>query len=294
MRCQSFRQGAGNQAGFCRGEFEPALSVLVTTADSTLNHCLLNIVALARSLKRRCAPTGRSILIVANPIAACKSGLFREIFAITQWRISSSRYWTIWQGVPGLSLHAYYNHAIDGSITPRLRARFDAWHHIAGLSDASLAQKIAADRIDILIDLSGHTNENRLLCFARKPAPVQVSWMGYPGTTGLKAMDYYLADRHFLPPGKFDDQFTEKLVYLPAIGAVPARPKSAAGQRTARFGKRIRYLRQLQPPRQAHSICHCACGRVFYRPSPKREWWLAECRRMARRARSWTGLLKVA
>jgi protein O-GlcNAc transferase len=117
---------------------------------------------------------------------------------------------------PGLSLHAYYNHATEGSITPRLRNHFRHWHRIAGLSDAALAQKIAADGIDILIDLSGHTGENRLLCFARKPAPVQVSWMGYPGTTGLSAMDYYLADRYFLPPGKFDDQFTEKLVHLPA------------------------------------------------------------------------------
>jgi protein O-GlcNAc transferase len=116
----------------------------------------------------------------------------------------------------GLSLHAYYNHATEGSITPRLRSHFHHWHRIAGLSDAALAQKIAADGIDILIDLSGHTGENRLLCFARKPAPVQVSWMGYPGTTGLSAMDYYLADRYFLPPGKFDDQFTEKLVHLPA------------------------------------------------------------------------------
>ena len=116
----------------------------------------------------------------------------------------------------GLSLHAYYNHAIEGSITPRLRSHFDAWHRISGLSDAALAQKIVADGIDILIDLSGHTGENRLSCFARKPAPVQASWMGYPGTTGLSAMDYYLADRHFLPPGEFDSQFTEKLVHLPA------------------------------------------------------------------------------
>ena len=50
---------------------------------------------------------------------------------------------------------------------------------------------------------------------ARKPAPIQVSWLGYPGTTGLRAMDYYLADRHWLPKGQIDAQFTEKLVYLP-------------------------------------------------------------------------------
>ena len=125
-----------------------------------------------------------------------------------------------------LSLHAYYNHAVEDVATKRLRGHFSQWHAIAHLSDAALAQKIADDGIDILIDLSGHTGANRLLCFARKPAPVQASWIGYPGTTGLRAMDYYLADRYFLPPGVFDSQFTEKLVYLPA--SAPFLPDETA------------------------------------------------------------------
>jgi predicted O-linked N-acetylglucosamine transferase (SPINDLY family) len=115
-----------------------------------------------------------------------------------------------------LALHAYYNHTVEDGVSVRLRAQMKHWHRIAGLSDAALAEKISSDGIDILIDLAGHTAENRLLTFARKPAPVQVSWIGNPGTTGLSAIDYYLADRHFLPPGEFDSQFTEKLVYLPA------------------------------------------------------------------------------
>jgi predicted O-linked N-acetylglucosamine transferase (SPINDLY family) len=119
-------------------------------------------------------------------------------------------------GMPGLSAFAYYNHRAEGHMTPRLRALVEQWHPVAELSDEALAMKIASDRIDILVDLSGHTGANRLLTFARKPAPVQVSWIGYPATTGLAAMDYYLADHHFLPPGDFDAQFTEKLVYLPA------------------------------------------------------------------------------
>jgi predicted O-linked N-acetylglucosamine transferase (SPINDLY family) len=118
---------------------------------------------------------------------------------------------------PQLSLHAYYNNDIEDAITQRIKGHFDYWHPIVGLDDATLTEKIRADNIDILIDLSGHTAKNRLLVFARKPAPVQASWIGYPGTTGLQAIDYYLADRFFLPDEYFRAQFTEKIVYLPAI-----------------------------------------------------------------------------
>lgn len=117
---------------------------------------------------------------------------------------------------PHLSLHAYYNHVVNDHVTQRLRSRFAHWHPVSGMPDAELAEKIRADGIDILIDLSGHTAGNRLLTFARKPAPVQASWIGYPGTTGLSAVDYYFADRFLLPPEQFDDQFTEKIVRLPA------------------------------------------------------------------------------
>jgi protein O-GlcNAc transferase len=115
----------------------------------------------------------------------------------------------------GLQLHAYHSSAAEDGVSQRLRALVHGWHPVAALSDLQLTKKIMDDGIDILIDLSGHTGLNRLPAFARKPAPIQASWIGYPGTTGLRAMDYYLADRHFLPPGEFDRYFTEKLVYLP-------------------------------------------------------------------------------
>lgn len=119
-------------------------------------------------------------------------------------------------GYKRLSLHAYANHVIDDDMSKTLRGYFAYWHPIHPLSDDELAEKIRTDGIDILIDLSGHTALNRLLTFARKPAPVQASWMGYPATTGLQAIDYYLADRFLLPEGEFDDQFIEKIVRLPA------------------------------------------------------------------------------
>jgi predicted O-linked N-acetylglucosamine transferase (SPINDLY family) len=125
-----------------------------------------------------------------------------------------------------LELHAYYNNVVEDAVTQRLRGYFAGWHPISTLNDAATAGAIMEDGIDILIDLSGHSASNRLPVFARKPAPIQVSWIGYPGTTGLRAMDYYLADRYFLPPGSFDRYFTEKIVYLPAN--VPFRPFQSA------------------------------------------------------------------
>ena len=125
-----------------------------------------------------------------------------------------------------LTLHAYANHVVDDEVSDRLKGCFAYWTPVIGLNDDELAAKIRSDGIDILIDLSGHTAKNRLLTFARKPAPIQASWMGYPGTTGLQAMDYYLADRFFLPQEPFKDQFTEKLVYLPA--SAPFMPYEAA------------------------------------------------------------------
>jgi predicted O-linked N-acetylglucosamine transferase (SPINDLY family) len=122
----------------------------------------------------------------------------------------------LWAHYPNLSLHAYYNHSTNDKITEQLKRHFVHWQVVVGLPDAALADKISADGIDILFDLSGHTAKHRLLTFARKPAPIQVSWMGYPGTTGLMAMDYYFNDRFHLRQGGLNAQFTEKIVYLPA------------------------------------------------------------------------------
>ncbi len=115
-----------------------------------------------------------------------------------------------------LSLYAYYNNPIEDHITSKIKTLFRYWRTVNGLSDTEFVEQIRRDEIDILVDLSGHTGLHRLHGFARKPAPIQASWIGYPATTGLKSMDYYIADSHWLPPGKLDDQFTEKLVYLPA------------------------------------------------------------------------------
>ncbi|MDA1088906.1 MAG: tetratricopeptide repeat protein [Proteobacteria bacterium] len=100
------------------------------------------------------------------------------------------------------------------SISERLKAASDGWHETRGLSDIELAEKIRADGIDILFDLSAHSRGSRLLMFARKPAPIQITWAGYVGTTGLKAMDYLLADRHYIPDGG-ERFYTESIIYMP-------------------------------------------------------------------------------
>lgn len=116
----------------------------------------------------------------------------------------------------GLEVHAYANSATRDFVSERLSTKFASWSVVVGLSPEGLANKIREDGIDILVDLSGHTAGNCLLTFAHKPAPVQVSWLGYPGTTGLQSMDYYFGDKYFLPEGLMDDQFSEKIVRLPS------------------------------------------------------------------------------
>lgn len=89
------------------------------------------------------------------------------------------------------------------------------WRNVSTTSQLELARIIHQDKIDILIDLSGHTGYNRLLTFALKPAPLEISWIGYPGTTGLTAMDYRICGTWMAEPGELDSQFTEKLIYMP-------------------------------------------------------------------------------
>lgn len=118
--------------------------------------------------------------------------------------------------MPALSIHVYDTSGLEDDVTRRLKANVRHWNDVETLSPDTLANLIRQDQMDVLIDLSGHTPANRLLTFARKPAPIQMSWIGYPGTTGLKTMDYYVGDRHFLPIGKYDDMFSEKILRIPA------------------------------------------------------------------------------
>ena len=100
-------------------------------------------------------------------------------------------------------------------LTHKIRMLCDHWRPIIGLTDLAIADLVQQDGIDILVDLAGHTAENRLPVLAHKPAPVQVTWLGYPGTTGMPVIDYRITDEIADPPGETDQYHSETLVRLP-------------------------------------------------------------------------------
>lgn len=142
-----------------------------------------------------------------------------------------------------VEVFCYSNNPRDDDLTARLRRSAHHWRKLVGLSDEKTADLVRNDRIDILVDLSGHTAGNRLPMFALRPAPVQATWLGYFGTTGLAAMDYVLADR-FVVPAAEEGCFTERIYRLPNSYLcfsvpdvyVPAAEPSDLGSRPLTFG----------------------------------------------------------
>ncbi len=162
--------------------------------------------------------------LVSGDLRQHAAGFFVEAVLTTLASDASSR----------LKFFAYPSHSHVDALTERIKAGCRGWHSAVGLSDETLARQIRADGIDILLDLSGHTAYNRLPMFAWKPAPVQVSWLGYFATTGVSAIDYLIADPWTLPATE-EAYFTEKIWRLPqtrlcftppdvdvAVGPLPA------------------------------------------------------------------------
>ena len=125
-----------------------------------------------------------------------------------------------------LEVFCYDTARRDDTLTETLRGQVDHWRCIAVMSDEAAAQMIRHDKIDVLIDLAGHTGDARLPLFAHRAAAVQVSWLGYWGTTGLPQMDHVLTDAITVPSGE-EALFTENVVHLPQTRSCYAAPADA-------------------------------------------------------------------
>ncbi len=141
-------------------------------------------------------------------------------------------------------IFCYATSFLRDDTTRRLQGHADAWRDVAGWSEERLAELVRGEGIDLLVDLAGHIGGNRLLTFARRPAPVQVTYLGYQNTTGMSAMDYRLTDAYADPPGTTEALHTEQLVrlprtffvYQPSRTAPPVSPLPAATARHVTFG----------------------------------------------------------
>jgi predicted O-linked N-acetylglucosamine transferase (SPINDLY family) len=142
-----------------------------------------------------------------------------------------------------VTLHAYASQGGGDAATARLRGLFDGWRQVQGLPDAAVAAAIRADAIDILVDLSGHTQGTRLPVLEHRAAPVQASWIGYANSTGSAAVDWILADAATVPPGE-EALYVERvhrlpgcyLCFTPPGFAVPRTPPPMLARGHVTFG----------------------------------------------------------
>ncbi len=140
-------------------------------------------------------------------------------------------------------IFCYSDWPFPDKVTKRIQEHVRQWRNIAGMADKDVYNLIRKDEIDILVDLAGHASSIRILLFARKPAPVQVSWIGYPATTGLSTMDYKIVDNYTDPQGMTDQYYTEKLIRMPEsfLCYLPDKDSPAVGDLPALLSGRITF-----------------------------------------------------
>ena len=122
-----------------------------------------------------------------------------------------------------IKLVAYHNSTETDDLTEKLKRHFDIWYNIEDKNDLKVINLIRENGIHILFDMSGHTKKNRLPIFINKPAPIQVTWIGYNASTGLKEIDYIIGDQ-YVTPLENKNQFTENILQLPNIWSCLSKP----------------------------------------------------------------------
>ena len=122
-----------------------------------------------------------------------------------------------------IKLIAYHNSTETDDLTEKLKKHFDIWYNIEDKNDLKVINSIRENGIHILFDMSGHTKKNRLPIFVNKAAPIQVTWIGYNATTGLKEIDYIIGDQ-YVTPLENKNQFTENILQLPNIWSCLSKP----------------------------------------------------------------------
>ena len=179
-----------------------------------------------------------------------------------------------------LEVFAYSNHPRLDSVSARIKASCREWCLVTELNDEGLAQRIRDDCIDILIDLSGHTAYNRLKMFARKPAPVQVTWLGYFATTGIAAIDYLIADPWTLledEEGNFTEQIWRlpetRLCFTPPDEDIDVAPLGALTSGHITFGcfNHVAKMNDAVVTLWARVLAAVPNGRLFLKSKPIRE-----------------------
>ena len=167
----------------------------------------------------------------------CVSAMSQPISEITPSPIFLNRYLKR-HSLERFSTYCYSDTRSPDFRSERLRHMASFWRDTAEMSDEDLAQLIRKDRIDILVDLTGHTESDRLMVFARKAAPVQITWNGYANTTGMSAIDYRLTDGYADPPGMTESLHTEKLLRMPEIYMPFETPEDCVDEGACPFTER--------------------------------------------------------
>jgi predicted O-linked N-acetylglucosamine transferase (SPINDLY family) len=167
-----------------------------------------------------------------------------------------------------MEIFCYCNVPRPDPLTDQLRGYADVWRSIVGLSDSKAADLVRQDRIDVLVDLALHSANNRLLTFARKPAPVQVTYLGYCSTTGLETMDYRLSDPHLDSPDSDLFVYTEQTIRLPETFWC-YNPRGPTPEPSP-------------PPASANGYVTFGCLNNFAKVSPALDLWAQILRRVPR------------